>query len=82
MEINSYIPNRELTGTSKYIIVSYIYEPGGIYICIHILSLEILQTCLIEEMKDVYSVYNVKMNWWFGRGWLVFLICLKLNFFK
>jgi len=54
----------------------------GVYIYIHVLFLEILQTCLIEEMKDVYSVYHVKMNRLFGRGWLVFLICLKLNFFK
>lgn len=49
--------------------------------CIHFLPLEILQICFLEEMKDVYSVYNVKMNLLFGRGWLKFLICLKLNFF-
>lgn len=36
---------------------------------------------LIEEMKDVHSVWNIKMDS-FGRGWLIFLICLKLNFFK
>lgn len=69
-------------GSSKLIIFSYIYEGVCVYECIHILSLEVLQICLTEEMKDVYSVYNIKMNWLFGRGWLVFLICLKLNFFK
>ena len=54
----------------------------GLYVCIHILSLEVLQMHLIEETKDVHSVCNVKMKWVFGKGRLIFLICLKSDFYK
>lgn len=37
---------------------------------------------LIEEMKDVHSVCNVKMTWLFGKGRLIFPICLRSDFFK